>query len=229
MKRSFIVLVLILIFAGPDFAQNSKILDKKIKEIHQRIDDYQGFLTLSNEEVDTIYDLYLNRYLKKDSIHRAVLNDESLSKYEKIKMKKRVDKETDLKLMNLLSFEEYIQIKCHHQTIIRLGQIQFINPLNENDYQRILVAMREMRYHNILVAKEFGKSSPIAKEKMMENRSKCAAIEKEIFTEDMYTHLKKLNLLTIVDWGKDTHLSDADEMSSILDGYNILEPVGTYR
>ncbi|NLR91725.1 hypothetical protein [Flammeovirga agarivorans] len=227
MKRNFILLLIFLsTCANLTFAQKKikKVPKAKDEQIKGWIDDYSGFITLSLEQRTAIYELYKDRYLKKDSIHNKVKNDESLSLNEKVQLKKRVDKAIDAKLFDLLSVEDYLNIKCYHQVVTRLVKIEFIAPLSEVQRQRLMMAMREMRFKNVILVNTYGNNSASAKQQMEENRAICSAVEKDIFTEEMYNHLYKLNFLTVVDWSKRNTHSDEEEMSNLLDGYNLLEP-----
>lgn len=213
----FSYLIGLLLLQISSFAQLKKLPVTKAEQISQWLTDYSSFIELENEKRVALYKLYERRFLQKDSIH----NVKSLSIAEKYKQKIDIDKTIDELMQKTLTLEEYVYIKCHHQTIGRLQKINFIADLDAVNTERLLVAMREMRYKNVMLINQHGKYQPSVKKRMMENRAHCSAIERQIFTKDMYDHLYEMDLLTVIDWTEEKQ----DELSTIMNGYNILDPM----
>lgn len=223
MKKMIIIFVLALLtYNSETFAQLKKLPPKKAETINSWLDQYSTFITLDAETRSQIYSLYERRYLEKDSIHHLP----GLSKSDKKRMKIGVDKKTNTALAQILTKDDYLYIRCHHLTLGRLKQIKFITDLGAIQEQRLTMAMREMRFKNMLLMDQYGKSNLEAKEKMKQNREICANIEQQVFSDDMYQHLYKMNLLTVVDWSTGGK-KEQDVTEAILDGYNVLDPMET--
>lgn len=220
MKKIIIIFVLaVLSFQTNGFAQLKKLPPKKAKQIEGWLNDYQTFIELDTETRDQVFHLYERRFLQKDSIH----NTPGLSKEEKQRKKKGIDNQTNSALARVLTKDEYLYIKCHHLTIYRLKQIGFITELGTVQKQRLMMAMREMRYKNMILLDQYGNKNAAAKEQMKQNREHCSNVEQQVFSEEMYKHLYKMNLLTVVDWSNNKQKEDISE--AILEGYNVLDPL----